>query len=377
MAAIRGSDLVEVETPALWVDLDLFESNVQRLADYFRAAGVSWRPHFKGLRVPALAHKQIEAGAIGVTCSKVSEAEAAVAGGIPSVLIANQMVTASRIARVISLAKLGKEVIASVDSLRNAQDLSRAALESGIKLPVVVEVDLGMKRCGVLPGKPAVELARQVSQAEGLVLKGLLGYEGHTEVIEDPQDKKRAVEESVGLLVDTARGCVAEGLAMEIVSAGGSATYRFTAHIAGVTEIQAGGASFMDVIYDSLGVNLDFSLFVRSTIISRAETTRAVADAGRKWMGCVYFVPAPDSLRLTWSPCPVAMPRPVPAGVQLQALHAEHSLLKLAETVDLGVGDQIDFVVGYVDFTVMNFDRLYGVRRGKLEAVWDILGRGI
>ena len=94
-------------------------------------------------------------------------------------------------------------------------------------------------------------------------------------------------------------------------------------------------------------------------------------------MGCVYFVPVPESLRLAWSPCPVAMPRPVPAGVQLQALHAEHSLLKLAETVDLGVGDQIDFVVGYVDFTVMNFDRLYGVRRGKLEAVWDILGRGI
>lgn len=375
-ASVVGMDKDELVTPALWVDLDAFESNVQRLTEYFRTAGVGWRPHFKGLRVPALAHKQIAAGAIGVSCTTLAEAEAAVEAGIPSVLITNEIVGPQKIARLVALLQGDSEVIVCVDNAENVRALSLAAHVEDVQLSVLVDVDVGLNRCGVLPGEPSLVLAKLAHDAPNLIFRGLMGYEGHTELILDPDERRPAIEESVRLVIETADLCRASGLLVEIISCASSVTYPVTAHIPGVTEIQAGGVTFMDVVYRSLGADLDYSLFIRATVISRPTPTRAVVDAGRKKMGCVYVARAGDTPGLSWALCPVAMPQPrnVP-GVRLKALNAEHGILELVPTTRLQVGDTIDFIAGYVDFTVFHHSKLYGVRKGRIEEVWDILAR--
>lgn len=375
-ASMVGMNKNELDTPALWVDVEAFESNVRRLAGYFRAAGVGWRPHFKGLKVPALAHKQIAAGAIGVSCATVSEAEAAAATGIRSILIANEVVGSQKIARLVALLQKGAKVIVCVDNVDNVSALFQTAQMGDVQLPVLVDVDVGLNRCGVLPGEQALALSKLVHDTPNLIFKGLMGYEGNTELIFDPEERRPAIEKSVGLVIETANLCRASRLPVEIISCGSSVTYTVTAHIPGVTEIQAGGAAFMDIVYKSLGVDLDYSLFIRATVISRPSPTRAVVDAGRKKMGCVYVAPAGDTPGLSWTPCPVAMPQPrnLP-GVRLKTLNAEHGILELDPNVPLRVGDRIDFIPGYVDFTVFHHDRLYGVRKEKVEVVWDILAR--
>jgi len=374
--SIVGMSKSELDTPALWVDLDAFESNVQRLASYFRSAGVSWRPHFKGLRVPALAYTEIEAGAIGVSCATVMEAEAVAVAGIHNILITNEVVGSQKIARLVELLRGGAHVMVCVDNAENLARLSQAAELANVQCSALVDVNVGLNRCGVLPGEQAVALSKLVHDTPNLIFKGLMGYEGHTEPISDPEERRCAIEESVALVVDTANLCRASGLPVEIVSCGSTITYSVTAHIPGVTEIQAGGAVFMDIVYKSLGVDLDYSLLVQATVISRPSPVRAVVDAGRKKMGCIWFLPGGNAPGLSWTPCPVAIPQPrnLP-GIRLTTLHAEHGILELEPDVQLRVGDKIDFIPGYADFTVCRHSKLYGIRMEKVEAVWDVLAR--
>jgi len=220
-----GRSKWELDTPVLLADLDVVEANIERLARYCRAAGVAWRPHTKGQKVPALAHKELAAGAIGITCAKLGEAEVMAAAGVRDILVANQVVGPAKAARLANLLRHA-DVIVTVDSLENAEELSTAASRKGQTLRVLVEVNVGMNRAGVQPGEPAVRLSGKVAALPGLRYVGLMGWEGHCAGIADAVEKRRAIETAVGALVETAERCRQAGLAVEIVSCGGTSTFQ-------------------------------------------------------------------------------------------------------------------------------------------------------
>jgi D-serine deaminase-like pyridoxal phosphate-dependent protein len=355
-----GLKKTELDTPALWVDLELMERNIASLAGHFRQVGVNWRPHTKGIKVPAIAHKAIAAGAIGVTCAKLGEAEVMAAAGIQDILIANQIVGSRKITRLVNLRRHA-DVKVAVDHPANVAELGAAASEKDVELGILVELNVGMDRAGVSPGAPAVELAHIVHQTRGLRFMGLMAWEGHAAVLDDPGSKRRAIEEAIGLLTDTAEGCREAGLPVEIVSCGGSMTYQFTSRLPGITEIQAGGAIFGDVIYRGSGVKTEPSLFVRSTVTSRPAPDRIIFDFGFKALPVWHATPEPIGL----------------SGVKSIMTSAEHGYVILeAPNSRVKVGDVFDFMVGYGDSTVFLHDQLYGVRAGSVEAVWPIEGRG-
>ncbi len=358
--SLIGKELDRLDTPTLWVDLDLLEKNIATMASFFLQAGVNWRPHTKGIKIPAIAHKMIAAGAIGVTCAKVSEAEVMAAAGIRDIRVANQVVSAAKISRLVALRRQA-DVIAAVDSFENAREISQAAMAEGVRIRLLVELNAGMQRCGVAPGKAAVDFAFQIAKLPGIEFAGFMAWEGHVVRIEDPVEKKIETEKAIGLLVDTAVLCRQAGLAAPIVSCGGTGSFRITALVPGVTEIQAGGGIFGDVTYRRRGAGTDCAVYVLATVISCPAPGRAIVDAGRKAMNVEYSMPEPIGL----------------PGVVLTGVSAEHGTLTLEPgAAPLHVGDRLNFIVGYGDLTVFLHDRLFGLRKNKVEAIWDIQGRG-
>jgi D-serine deaminase-like pyridoxal phosphate-dependent protein len=356
-----GCSKWDVDTPALLLDLGAMERNVERMTSVFRSTGVGWRPHTKAIKVPALAHKLLQAGALGITCAKLGEAEVMAAAGIRDILIANQIVGPSKIARLVNLLAHA-DVIVAVDSLENVEHLDRAARQVGHRVRVVIELDIGMHRAGVLPGDSAVALAQSIHACPGLRFAGLMGWEGQTVKIGDPTDKQRAIAASVKLLTDTADLLRQAGLPVDIVSCGGTGTYQFTASLPGITEIQAGGGIFCDLYYhDVMQVNHEYALTVLATVTSRPTPTRIICDAGKKTMSS-----------------DAASPRPlIDTPVQSVSLSAEHARIDLGEPAAApGIGDRVEFIVGYTDTTTMLHDELHATRDGRLEVVWPILGRG-
>jgi D-serine deaminase-like pyridoxal phosphate-dependent protein len=356
-----GCHKLDLDTPALVLDLDVMERNVARMARTFRDAGVGWRPHTKAIKVPELAQRLLQAGAFGVTCAKLGEAEVMAAAGIRDILIANQIVGKAKIERLMKVLKLA-DVIIAVDNVRNVQELDRAAQASGQQLRVVIEVDIGMHRAGVAPGEEPVELAKQIDACGGLRFAGVFGWEGQAVKIADGTAKQQEIERSVGLLTATADRCRAAGLPVDIVSCGGTGTYQHAARLPGVTEVQAGGGIFCDMYYSqSMQVDHEFALTILASVTSRPVPTRIICDAGKKSMSM-------DAAR----------PRPlIEMPVTSLALSAEHSVIELeAPDSSLHVGDKVEFVVGYSDTTTMLHDELYGIRQGHVEVVWPVAGRG-
>jgi D-serine deaminase-like pyridoxal phosphate-dependent protein len=351
----------ELDTPALLVDLSVMERNVERMARTFRGAGIGWRPHTKGLKVPQIAHHLLSAGAFGVTCAKVGEAEVMANAGIRDILIANQVVGEQKIARLLNLLPTA-DVVVAVDSTDNVDMLDAAASARGVRLRVVVEVNTGMNRAGVEPGEPTLALSCYVADKPGLCYAGVMGWEGHTVKIADQAEKRLAVQRAVGALTATAAECRAAGLPVDIVSCGGTGTYLISSGLSGVTEVQAGGGILCDLYYrESMHVEHEFASTILTTVTSRPTPSRIICDAGKKAMSSDAAVPRPI----------------VDAAVKSVSLSAEHATIELTQpSTTPRVGDRLEFVVGYTDTTTMLHDELYAIRDGRVEAVWPVLGRG-
>ena len=354
----RAKELLD--TPTLWVDLDILQRNIELLMDNFRDAGVNWRPHTKGIKIPAIAHKMIAAGAIGVTCAKLGEAEVMAAAGIGDILIANQVVGTAKYARLAALQRQA-EVKIAVDNTATLDALGAAAQAVGVEIPVVVELNVGMERAGVPPGAAAVALAGAVHEQDGLRLAGLMAWEGHTIDIKDPGERAETIRRCIGQLASSAQACRQAGLPVEIVSCGGSGTMDVTMRQPGVTEIQAGGAIFGDATYQSWGAPTDPALFGQVVVTSRPAPDRIITDAGFKTLPGTERQPQAVGL----------------ANVVNISASAEHGVITLsAPNESVRVGDLLDFVVGYGDATVFLHDALYGVRDGIVETIWPVSGRG-
>ena len=350
-----------LDTPTLLVDLDIMESNIAHIAQLCRAQGVQWRPHFKGHKTLEIAQMQISAGAIGVTCAKLGEAEILAANGIRDILIANQIVGAPKVRRLMRLLDLA-DVIVAVDSVENIRELAEAAQRADKKLRVVIEVNTGMNRAGVEPGAPVLALADEIARHPGLRFTGVMGWEAHATAIADPADKEKAVATAIGLLTQSAELCRRAGHDVRIVSCGGTGTLLYCIRQPGVTEVQVGGAVMNDEHYRwHYNIDLPFSLTILTTVTSRPTPTRVILDAGRKTMSIDTAIPRPLD---------------VPAVREVR-LSAEHAQLELEAPSDWPrVGDRVEFIPGYTDTTVHLHEEIVALRQGRIEAIWKVAGRG-
>lgn len=358
---VAGADKSAVDTPALFVDLDILEANIARIAEACRQGGITWRPHTKGIKVPQIARKLIEGGAAGITCAKLGEAEVMVAHGFSDILIANQIVGVQKIARLVALRR-SCDVMVAVDSRENVAAIAEAAHAAGVTIRLVIEVDMGMKRAGVAPGEACVSLAKVITGQNGVSFAGLMGWEGQTAGIVDANEKRAAVIAAVKVIAGTAEMCRNAGLPVGIVSCGGTGTYWITAAQPGITEIQAGGGVFCDVHYrKDFAVGHPYALTVMTTVTSRPTPNRIICDAGKKTMSS-----------------DAAMPEPLGLGnIRAARLSAEHGTIELNDRSETPrVGDRLEWVVGYSDTTVHLHEEIYATRNGRIEVVWPILGRG-
>lgn len=356
---ILGSPREAIDTPSLVIDLDALDRNIKRMADFFATVPANLRPHSKTHKTPIISRKQIEAGAKGITCAKVGEAEVMVQGGIDDILIANEVVGPTKIARLVGLARHAKLTVA-VDDPRNVADLSEAAQAAGATLGILVEVNVGLDRCGVEPGEPALALARRVLESRGLRLRGLMGYEGHTVSIPDRAQREEAARKAMSLLVGTRDLLVSRDVPVEVVSAGGTGTYDITGRYPGVTEVEAGSYATMDGSYAKVGLPFEHALTILATVISRSSADRAILDCGLKAMTPEFGVPQPKDRALG----------------TISKLSEEHSRLDLAPGADPRPGEKIEIIPQHGCTTINLHDRFYGVREGRVETVWEIQGRG-
>src|ERR1035438_7206753 len=207
------------------------------------------RPHFKSHKCVTLARRQLESGsAVGITCAKLAEAEMLVAGGVKDVLGANQVVGAPKAQRLAALNR-GAAVRSAVDSAVNVAELGAAALDAGVIIGVLIEVDIGMRRCGVPPGEPAVALARTIQNTRGLRFDGLQAYEGHLVTLPNFEERRQKVTEAMHPLLQTRQSLQAADLPCQIVSGGGTGTYDITGNLEVFDEVQAGSYALMDNSY--------------------------------------------------------------------------------------------------------------------------------
>jgi D-serine deaminase-like pyridoxal phosphate-dependent protein len=358
-----GCPLDELDTPALCIDLDVMEGNIARMAAMCREHRVGWRPHTKAMKTPELGRRLIAAGALGVTCAKLGEAEVMADGGIRDILIANQIVGPLKLRRLAELCRRADPVVA-VDHADQVQAIGQAMHAAGVRVRLLVEVDIGLKRAGVPPGDAAVRLGRLAASTPGIELAGIMGYEGHLLTLEDAGEKAQAIRQAMAVLVACRDDFLRAGLPCPIVSAGGTGSCAFTVACPGVTELQAGGLIFMDAFYrHKCGVTaFDFALKLLCTVVSRPTPGRAIIDAGRKSVHADLHVPLVIDHE---------------QDIRVMRLSAEHGELQLDEPAQkLKIGDRLWLIPGYSDMTNVLHNEFYAIRRGRLEAIWPLVGRG-
>ena len=362
-----GMSLDEVDTPALIVDLDAFDRNLRRLADRVAGTGVRLRPHAKTHKCAVIALKQMELGAVGVCCQKVSEAEALVYGGVKDVLVTNEIVGKQKLRRLMGLAGSARIATCADDAAQIAA-LDEAAGEAGITLPVHVEVNMGGNRCGVEPGEPALDLARRVTDAPHLSFAGLQAYHGSAQHLRGWDERQKAIAGAVDKARSTRDLLALHGIPCGNITGAGTGTFEFESASGVYTELQCGSYIFMDADY---GRNLDRdggetrsfepSLFVWATVMSRPTEDRAIVDAGLKALGMDSGPPN------VWEE-PTA---------RFDRASDEHGRLVIAGATNrLRLGDKIRLVPGHCDPTVNLYDWYVGVRGDRVEAIWPIVARG-
>jgi D-serine deaminase-like pyridoxal phosphate-dependent protein len=233
-----GASKEEIDTPALLADLDLIEQNILTMSNYLKNKKTKLRAHTKVHRIPPLALKQLKAGAKGLCCQKVSEAEVMAASGVKDIIVTNEIVTPQKIMRLVTLTK-SAHISVPIDNEYNAQCVSKIAMEEGAEVNALVDVHLGSQRCGVEPGEPALKLARSICALKGLKFTGLMGFEGHLSWIEPRMKRREEIEKTESLLLKTKSLLEDSGIHVEEISTGSAGTYDVTANNSEITELQA------------------------------------------------------------------------------------------------------------------------------------------
>jgi D-serine deaminase-like pyridoxal phosphate-dependent protein len=353
------SSLHEIPTPALIVDVPTLDRNIARMAAFFAGGPCRLRPHFKAHKTPAIARRQLAAGAcVGITCATVSEAEVA-KDLCDDLLIANEIVGHDKCTRVAALAR-DRAVTIAVDSVAGIDAVATAARSAGVTIGVLVDVNVGQGRCGVEPGDATVALATRVAATSGLTMRGLMGYEGHLQPLRDRAERDARARAAMHDLVETAQLIRAAGISCEVVSSGGTGTYDISGRVDGVTEIQAGSYALMDTDYGSVGVPFEQAFFVLGTIVSRPSPDRCVADCGHKSMTKDHGHPSVKGVN----------------GATVTALNDEHAVISVPASCTLSIGERVQLIPSHTDPTVNLHDLFYAVDGDRVVDVWPITARG-
>ena len=355
-----GMPVEQIPTPALVVDVEKLDRNLETMANYLARVKTNIRPHAKTHKTPAIAHKQMRAGAVGLCCATVGEAEVMVYSGIPEVMIANEVVDPLSVRRAVNLARQAR-VLMIVDDPQNVRNIGAAAQQYGATVDVLTDLDVGQGRCGARSLEGLVELAREVERTKGLRLRGVFGYEGHVQFIADRSERAAKGQAANTRLVQAAKELSGLGMNIEIVSGAGTGTYDIAAEFPGMTEIQAGSYIFMDGTYHKLGLPFEQSLTVLATVVSRPSAEIAVFDVGLKGISPERFHP---SVQACGS-----------GAIEVKSLSEEHSVTILSGAADPRPGDKLHFVPSHCCTTVNLYDVMFAVRQGRVEAIWPVAAR--
>ena len=361
-----GAPLADIDTPALLVDLDAFENNLQRMASKVEGTHVELRPHAKAHKTPAIAVRQMALGAKGICCQKTGEAEVMIAAGITNVLVTNQVIGERKIVRLAALARQAW-VGVCVDHPDNIVQLNEAALAVQATIHVLVEINVGSNRCGVEPGEPALALARQVAAAPGLHFAGLQAYQGSAQHKRTPEERAALIADAVSKTQQTVELLERNGLRCDIVSGAGTGTFEHEMASGVYNELQAGSYIYMDADYCRNTIEggrpyceFEPGLFVLTAVVSLPAPDRVVVDAGLKSQ-------AFDS----------GMPDVMWPGASYARPSDEHGIITLSpDSPALALGDKVRLFPGHCDPTVNLYDWMVGVRCERVECLWPVAARG-
>jgi 3-hydroxy-D-aspartate aldolase len=366
--ALPGMAEADIQTPCLVLDLDALERNIAKMAAFAADKGMRLRVHGKMHKSVDVARLQIAAGAVGVCCQKVSEAEVFARGGVKDILVSNQVRDPVKIDRLAGLPNSGCNTITCIDDLANVAELSAAAVKQGTTLGVLVEIDCGAGRCGVTTSEAVVALAQAVAAAPGLRFDGIQAYQGAMQHLESYADRKAKLDLAIAQVKAAVAALEAVGLVPALVSGGGTGSYYFESGSGVYNELQCGSYAFMDADYgriqDKEGRRIDQgewqnALFILTQVMSHAKPEKAVCDAGLK-------------AQSVDSGLPVVFGR---SDVRYAKCSDEHGVIEDPAGV-LNVGEKLRLVPGHCDPTCNVHDWYVGVRGGKVEVVWPVSARG-
>ncbi|HPF46320.1 MAG TPA: DSD1 family PLP-dependent enzyme [Emcibacteraceae bacterium] len=361
-----GMTIDEIDTPALVVDLDIYERNLDKMAKLVHDAGKKLRPHAKMHKSPDVAHDQITRGAVGVCCQKISEAEIMVEGGINDVLITNEIVSPAKLARVARLAKQAKIGIC-VDDAGATRALNDACAREDAHVRVLIEIDVGGHRCGVTSPAEALALAKLIKSLSHLNFGGLQAYHGSAQHKRTAQERSDAVSGAADIIRETRQLLEASGIGCDIVTGGGTGTLMHDINYPEWGELQCGSYAFMDADYaknrlndDQFGTGFEHAFFVRTVIMSICQPEIVVADAGLKAI-------ASDS----GNPTIVGHEH-----LTYRMTSDEHGCITVSGTERFELGEKLMLITGHCDPTINLYDWIVGIRNGKVEKLWPVAARG-
>ena len=351
----------EVDTPALIIDLDAFEANLDTMAGFLAGSDVKLRAHAKTHKSAVVARQQMLRGAIGQCTQKVAEAEALAWGGIPDILVSNEVVAPRKLARLAALSTIAKVALCA-DDAGVVGLIEQAAEAAGIRMTVLVEIDVGAGRCGVAPGPEAVALAERIAGSRHLIFGGLQAYHGRAQHLRSPEQRAATIAGAVEDSRRTVEQLRQRGLSCPIVGGAGTGTFRHELESGVYTELQAGSYAFMDVDY---AANQDappfrHALFVLAQVMSAPRDGLAVVDAGHK----AYAVDS--GLPKVWQR----------EGLRFAGASDEHGNIAVEGGVPPKLGEKLRLVPGHCDPTIDRYDWYVGVRNGRVECLWPIAARG-
>ncbi len=366
---LEGVGKDDLPTPALLLDLDLLESNIEKMSHHAKASSIRLRPHAKTHKCGEIARRQIGAGALGVCTSTIHEAEALAAAGIKGLLITSELVGRNKIERLARLTHKQPDTLTVVDNAAHAEQLDEAAGAAKITLNVMIDIDPIGRRTGVLPGDDAFGLAEKVMKLSRLKLRGIHSYSGASSHVQGFEARQEHSAKVMQAPLETFFRMQKAGMPVEIFSGGSTGTYNIDPALKGLTELQVGSYVFMDVDYRRIGgqsgaVYEDFapSLSVLATVISKNHADRATVDAGYKAFATDRKF-GPEIKDVT--------------GVEYQFNGDEHGALLLNNpSREIRLGDRVEFIVPHCDPNVNLYDRYYCLRGDKVVAVWPVAGRG-
>jgi D-serine deaminase-like pyridoxal phosphate-dependent protein len=357
MSSLIGQPLDALDSPQLLLDLDIIDANLRRMFEAGKQRGVHVRTHFKSLKCGGLAQYIHARGGNTFLAAKINEAEVLADAGITDILIANQIVGPQKMQRLAQLAKR-TQLRVCVDHMDNVEQLSPAMQAVGATLGVLIEIDIGMNRCGIPPGESAVPLARRIAKSAGLRFDGLQGYDGHLQLLPDANERRARCEQGLKELVATRRFLEQAGLEVPIVTGAGTGTWEFVAGYPGVTEIQPGSFVLMDAIYHTVRPEFGCALSILATVIS-TRPEWYVLDAGSKAISKDFGMP-------------IIRGKPEEKVTRLSEEHANVA----CDPVPVKVGDRREVIPAHCCATMNLHRQCIGVRQGKIEAVWPIEASG-